>query len=112
VSTMHHVPVPSDVPREPCPTCRQGCGCDPGKGESCEHYGCWGRDAVASCPGVIYEVARYETEKAHQRARARLVAMRKHAHGVAYARAVAQATDRAREEVAARIAERRPTVQP
>lgn len=103
--TVHGIPIPSDVPRQPCPTCRRGCGCDPSKGEACQHYGCWGRKEDGTCPGIVYEIARFEAERAHRGAVLRLHAIRASAHRQAYARAVAQATDRARLEVAARIAE-------
>jgi hypothetical protein len=53
----------------PCPICRRGCGCSPAE-PGCGHYGCFGRDRPADCPGVAAEERRYAALLA-ARARAR-----------------------------------------
>jgi hypothetical protein len=67
---ISHPSTPLDPRREPmpCPICRRGCGCthtDPG----CGHYGCYGRNADRSCPGVPAEEARYAEALRVQRLR-------------------------------------------
>lgn len=37
-----------------CATCLVGCDHDQ-QAMSCEHAGCWGAEATASCPGVAFE---------------------------------------------------------
>jgi hypothetical protein len=101
--TVHPNTLPHTSPK-PCTTCRRGCTCNPGAGEWCEHYGCWGRQATGTCPGVVYEIARYEAQRRADETHRRFLAIRRAANSAAHARTLAREVDARRAQITEAIA--------